>query len=57
MIGLKLVYVANVLVAGWISLTCLFYSQYAHRYIFYDVDTLPALCYSQETTAKRGLKG
>lgn len=34
MIGLKLVYLANVFVAGWIGLTCLFYTQDAHRYIF-----------------------
>lgn len=34
MIGLKLVYIANILVAGWISITSLFFPKKAVRTIF-----------------------
>lgn len=37
MILLQLVYAANVLVAGWIGVSSLFYPQYAHRSVFSGV--------------------
>ena len=34
MIAMKVIYFANVLVAGWISISCLFYPEKAHRTVF-----------------------
>ncbi|MEO0787323.1 MAG: hypothetical protein AAFY36_01600 [Bacteroidota bacterium] len=39
MISLKIVYIANVLVAGWISISCLFFPKTAHRTVFSEAFT------------------
>lgn len=37
MIGLKLIYIANIIVAGWISISSMFFTSYAAKTIFSGV--------------------